>query len=734
MPSVLSGFEYDIFISYRHNDNLDGWVTDFVQNLEKELRSTLKDALTIYFDRNPHDGLLETYNVDKSLEGKLKCLVFIPIVSQTYCDTKSFAWQHEFCAFNNFAKKDQLGRDVKLSNGNVASRILPVKIHDLDAEDKSLIENEIGGVLRPIEFIYKEAGVNRPLTVSDKKEDNNNKTFYRDQVNKTANAIKEVITSLRTRNSESETRNPELKTRNPNESYGLEKRASRNTPVKKRLAATGIMVLLALAAYFLFLKPSSGKEQLAVLDKSIAVLPFVDLSESKDQGWFSDGLTEEILNSLAHVKGLHVTSRTSSFSFKGKNLRIQLIADSLGVNYVVEGSVRKSNAGVRITAQLIRAKDGFHIWSNNYNRTTSDILVVQQDIATKIAESLDVSLDPQAVRKMQRAGTTNPEAFLAFLKGQEFFRKAHNNRNFILPNLKQANVNFDEAISFDPDFVNAYIFHADFYLHYLDSKKSSIGDTLTDAEAYRSMMNDFARAVAKSKESIEKDFYHLHAVMYSNDWSAMRPIVERLLASSDAPRLFTYQSFSLVRLIHCLGYRQKTSAIDSIILENDPNNVEAQRDIVSSMISSGHFEEAVQTLDRLGNTQDPEMNFDQVFSLYKLGKMDDADVMLSRMDSSTTRFYHTLLALVAAGKGDVEKAKRIIQEDKKFDYLLFAIDAVYGRQAANQEASRLDKKPLDIALMFSYFYAPESPPFDLSATPNLAKKLKQVGIVIKQKQ
>ena len=83
MPSLLPGFEYDIFISYRHNDNLDGWVTAFVDSLEKELKGTLKDSLTIYFDRNPHDGLLETHNVDKSLEGKLKSLIFIPILSQT---------------------------------------------------------------------------------------------------------------------------------------------------------------------------------------------------------------------------------------------------------------------------------------------------------------------------------------------------------------------------------------------------------------------------------------------------------------------------------------------------------------------------------------------------------------------------------------------------------------------------------------------------------------------------
>jgi adenylate cyclase len=720
MPSLVPGFEYDIFISYRHNDNLDGWVTDFVQNLEKELRSTLKDSLSIYFDKNPNDGLLETHNVDKSLEGKLKCLIFIPIISQTYCDPKSFAWQHEFCAFNRFAKEDMAGRDIRVSNGNVASRILPVKIHNLDTEDTNTIENEIGGVLRPIDFIYRESGVNRPLTAADKKEDNNNKTLYRDQVNKTANAIKEIIMAVK------------APVPHPDRPSDHGQRPMQKAAIKKPVVATITVLLLALAAYFFFLKPTTGREQPTVLDKSIAVLPFVDLSESRDQGWFSDGLTEEILNSLAHVKGLQVSSRTSSFSFKDKNLRIQTIADSLGVNYVVEGSVRKSNAGVRITAQLIRAKDGFHIWSNTYNRTPSDILVVQQDIATKIAESLDVSLDPRAIKNMQRAGTTNPEAFLAFLKGQEFFRKAHNNRNFILPNLKRANTNFDEAISLDPDFVNAYIFHADFYLHFLDSKKSLIGDPLTEAEAYRLLMSDFASAFVKSKTSIEKDFYQLHSVMYSRDWSSMRPIIERLVDSPDAPRLFAYQSFSLTRLIHCLGYRQKMSLIDSAILANDPNNVEAQRDIISSMISAGQFDKALQALNQLGNIQDPEINFEKVFSLYQLGKVDDAHEAISRMDSSTIRFYRTLQAMILAKKGDLKKAEKIIQGDNKVDYLLFGIDAVFGRKAANQEASRLDKKQLDFALMFSYFYAPDNPPFDLSATPNLARRLKQVGVVIKQ--
>jgi len=99
MASIVPSYEYGIFISYRHNNNRSGWVTDFVNACQEELAATIKEPITIYFDKNPHDGLFETHNVDKSLEGKLKCLIFIPILSQTYCDTKSFAWQHELTLF-----------------------------------------------------------------------------------------------------------------------------------------------------------------------------------------------------------------------------------------------------------------------------------------------------------------------------------------------------------------------------------------------------------------------------------------------------------------------------------------------------------------------------------------------------------------------------------------------------------------------------------------------------------
>jgi hypothetical protein len=199
MPSLVPGFEYDIFISYRQKDNKnDGWVTTFVNHLKGELESTFKEEISVYFDINPHDGLLETHDVDASLKEKLKCLVFIPIISRTYCDPNSFAWEHEFKAFIQQAAKDQFGMKIKLPNSNIASRILPIRIHDLDDADIMTFEDAAEGVLRGIEFIYSEAGVNRPLDPDDDGNRNLNKTKYRNQINKVALAINEIVMGMLT--------------------------------------------------------------------------------------------------------------------------------------------------------------------------------------------------------------------------------------------------------------------------------------------------------------------------------------------------------------------------------------------------------------------------------------------------------------------------------------------------------------------------------------------------------
>jgi hypothetical protein len=198
MASIIPGYEYDIFISYRLKDNRHGgWVTEFVKNLMGELESTFKEDISIYFDENPHDGLLETHDINASLKQKLKCLVFIPIISHTYCDPKSFAWEYEFKSFIKLATNDKFGLRTTLPNGNVASRVLPIRIHDLDMLDIKLFESELGGAIRGVDFIYIEPGVNRPLTPADDEKGNLNLTRYRNQINKLSNAVKEIISGLK---------------------------------------------------------------------------------------------------------------------------------------------------------------------------------------------------------------------------------------------------------------------------------------------------------------------------------------------------------------------------------------------------------------------------------------------------------------------------------------------------------------------------------------------------------
>lgn len=199
MPSIVPGFEYDIFVSYRHKDNkYDGWVTEFIHNLKKELEAISKDEINIYYDENPQDGLLESHHVEGSINNKIKSLILIPVLSQTYCDERSYAWSNEFLTFKRIAEKDPYGTEIKLSNGNVASRILPIRIHELDQVDYELLKKKTGSEIRAIDFVYKTSGVNRPLRERDDDVIKDvNQPLYRDQINKLANAIKEIISSAK---------------------------------------------------------------------------------------------------------------------------------------------------------------------------------------------------------------------------------------------------------------------------------------------------------------------------------------------------------------------------------------------------------------------------------------------------------------------------------------------------------------------------------------------------------
>ena len=183
---------------------------------------------------------------------------------------------------------------------------------------------------------------------------------------------------------------------------------------------------------------------------SVAILPFADMSPARDQEYFCDGIAEEIINALCCVRGLRVASRTSSFQFKGRAADVREIGRSLGVGAVLEGSVRKAGDRVRITAQLVSAADGYHLWSESYDRELQDIFAIQSDIAQRLARSLRGALSPRETALLERGGTRNPEAYDLYLRGQKWLREYSDGAAVAAIPL------FRGAIERDPQFAQAH--------------------------------------------------------------------------------------------------------------------------------------------------------------------------------------------------------------------------------------------------------------------------------------
>jgi TolB-like protein len=202
------------------------------------------------------------------------------------------------------------------------------------------------------------------------------------------------------------------------------------------------------------LSNTSPKSVKIISKKSIAVLPFVNMSNDPEQDYFSDGMAEEILNSLAHLNDLKVAGRTSAFQFKGKNMDLRDVGEKLGVRNVLEGSVRKYGNKLRVTAQLINVEDGFHLWSEKYDRDIDDIFAIQDEIAFAITEKLRITLFAKDREFINKTPTQNTEAYELYLKG----RFNINRRGKFIPIGLDC---FNKAIAIDHDFALAYAGLAD---------------------------------------------------------------------------------------------------------------------------------------------------------------------------------------------------------------------------------------------------------------------------------
>ena len=267
----------------------------------------------------------------------------------------------------------------------------------------------------------------------------------------------------------------------------------------------------------------------AIDRKSVAVLPFTDLSPAHDQEYFSDGMAEEILNALAQVKDLKVAGRTSSFFFKGKNEDLRAIGKTLGVANVLEGSVRKQDDKVRITAQLIQASDGFHLWSQSYDGDLRDVFELQERIARAITDQLKVVLAGEQKTRLVPVATTNPEAYALYLQATAIFNRRDG------AHFPDAIADLKEAIRLDPKYARAHARLASFY-----AIANNYDNTYDLAEAQANAERE-ARVAIDLDTTIGEPYAALGVFHeYRREWAAARESLEHAvtLDPSDATATF----------------------------------------------------------------------------------------------------------------------------------------------------------------------------------------------------
>ncbi len=550
MSSLIEGYNYDIFISYRQKDNKgDRGVSNFVDALKTELEATFKEDVSIYFDENPHDRLQETHNVDKSLEGKLKCLIFIPVLSQTYCDTNSYAWQNEFLAFLRMAEQDRFGKDIKLRSGNVASRILPIRIHDLEPEDVKLFEKETGTVLRALDFVFRTStGVSRPLKVNeDHPQDNLNKTFYSDQINKVGHAIKEIILGMKTEPVQV------MKERDkPEESFKEiredERRIDLEKPTKsvnrKLLYTIPIIALLIVAgiiAYPKLFKHNTLEKLRSSGDRiTVAVMPFQNMTNDTTWNVWQEGIQTNLISSLSSAEELKVRqTQTVNSLLQSKSLTnyasitpsvASNISKKLGADIFIYGSINQAGATFRINAQLTDSKTEDIIKSFQVDGTADKILPVIDSLSRIINRFLIITkLGKELSPEFQSIASTDfPEAYRYLIYGDDAF--------FLKRDYPSAAKFYSQALTIDSNFTIATI-KLSIDLYFLGLFE----------EAKKCLMSVYE---ARDKMSMQQKLFvnYIYAFLFETPYDEIKYLKQCLEYDDQMPFLIESLSYSYNRL------------------------------------------------------------------------------------------------------------------------------------------------------------------------------------------
>ncbi len=416
--------------------------------------------------------------------------------------------------------------------------------------------------------------------------------------------------------------------------YAPEFAPIRNDPRVQQIITEQIAMLASLR------HPAGAAQTTAIKvdEKSVAVLAFANLSDDKGNEYFSDGISEELLNVLAKIPGLKVSARTSAFYFKGKEVPVPEIAKQLGVAYVVEGSVRKSGDKVRITAQLIKAADGFHVWSDTFTRDLKDIFAVQDEIAGLIAKNLELKMGITAARP-----TVDLEAYQEYLAGRALFAKAGNG------DLREAIGHFEKAVSIDPKFTAAWV--------QLASTHTQLGrwggaPTLQSWSAARTAID---RALALEPDSPDA-LLALGWILRTSDWNwrgAEQAYRRALQLRPDHPDTLSAAAV----LLFNLGRKEEALRLGRQAVQLDPLNAATQLDLSLIFYFSEQWTEQEKLTRRAIQLAPAGVSYHGLlaYSLAGQRRFADAEAEAARETDDVTRF--STLGMFAVQQGHVEAAR-----------------------------------------------------------------------------
>jgi adenylate cyclase len=463
---------------------------------------------------------------------------------------------------------------------------------------------------------------------------------------------------------------------------------------------------------------------------SVAVLPFVAMSSNEDDGYFADGLTEEILNSLAALPQLLVTSRTSAFQFKGDDLpSVGEIADQLGVAHIVEGSVRRGGDQVRITVQLIQVSDDSHLWSQTYDRSMDDVFAIQEDIANNIAQVLDIVLDAEQIARMNTIGVRNVEAYIAYQRGVEISIEAHAYNTNTIEALVPAEVLFAEATELAPDFSDAYLHRADYYAHLM--RRTRFDETEAGRAAYEAATDQYFDLLDLAKNTTndvnQRAMIDVDRVYMRDSWVGAGAILDRASQTSGCPYSAWIPELSELsgRSAQLVPYAQRLTICDPL---NELNWMK----LTTIAYNAGQFDLAHDAATRglRLDSNNVDLMWNSADALFQAGRYED---IREYMDFLQVPEYVRGLydAQVAARSGDREaaveaRARMGTPVDDGFNRFELALHAMMGeRDAANAMAAIGETRPdqsfgrlLGIAARCRC-----GAPWDLEATPNFAARI-----------